>query len=302
MKYIVLPSNYIVLLSNYMKYIVVFPFGGLCDMLSRINYCFKHAVKYNRQLVIETRNIDWFQHDIRNYISFLHPNIYDGETDEKLIHLETLTIYPKGITKLRGIRVTYRDNHCYFCEGDVSVCGHVSLEMDYPEDVIVYGTCGNDFEYDLLKYIKIKPNVANIYLDRLARIPKNYLAVHIRNTDMQSDVNAFMIQHQDELEKCSTIFLASDNKSTIDYFISLFGEKCFTFSNIQDPGKGKNIHYFSHNVDKTELIIDCIVDLLMLGSGERYLFSCNRSGYSNMAKVLFNNKDILHNITKQDSQ
>jgi hypothetical protein len=44
--------------------------GGLNDMLSEIDRCYNHCLKYKRTLVIDTSR-NWFKEDIHKYINLI---------------------------------------------------------------------------------------------------------------------------------------------------------------------------------------------------------------------------------------
>lgn len=79
----------------------------------------------------------------------------------------------------------------------------------------------------------------------------------------------------------------------------LYGSNLFNFSNIPNTkhiNPNANIHYHHGDVPHEQFIIDCIVDILLLASGNEYYYSSSQSGYSRLALYLFENKHILNKI------
>lgn len=286
-----------------MKYIVCYPSEGLNDILITIDKCLIYAIKYNRRLIIDTTKFGWFKHDIHNYILFNHKLIHTGNNIEILKSLEQLTIFPDTM-KNRLLTPT------------ISNSDKLDLVKDYEEDVVVCfwlglmgGTCK-----ELLKHMTLKSNILNIYRYRLHKLPQSYTGIHIRNTDKKSNLPSFMNEHKNLfIEKSSTnesptaLFIASDDRVLLDHLKNTY-KNVYTFSYIPKMSKGDtNIHYSNHKINHAEFIIDCFVDLLLLASGQEYIYSCKftpkkyGSGYSRLAEILFqNNKEFLHKIAPDE--
>ena len=170
-----------------MKYLVCFPGGGFNDMLSVINKCLKHAVKYNRLLIIDTTKAEWFVKDIRRYISFNHPNIYVGHLNNIYLTLQNLSIYPVNMSiSLRRSKIMWSLRTF-----------KMDINKDYTEDVLVYYMSGGGIPNEILKYMTFKPNVLDIYYERFNKIPVDYNSFHIRNTDKKTTkLELYIEQHK----------------------------------------------------------------------------------------------------------
>ena len=80
------------------KYMYVFPEGGFNNICQIIWKCYEYSLKYNRTLVIDTRYICTFRDDIRKYLIFTLPNVFDGDIDILFNSLKnTSTFYPKEL-------------------------------------------------------------------------------------------------------------------------------------------------------------------------------------------------------------
>jgi len=268
-----------------MRYIVCFPGGGFNDMLSVINRCIKHAIKYNRLLIIDTTKTEWFAKDIHDYISFSHKNIYNGSLNDIYATIKKLSIYPENMTiTLTRSRIPWKFRTYNF-----------DLNKDYTEDVLVYYMSGGGIPYETLKHMYVKPNVLNVYYERLNKLSINYNSFHIRNTDKKSDNLELFIKNNEQYLNESG-FLASDDANIINMIKEKY-KKIITFSSIPELASSqKNIHYNHIGIEQELFIVDCIVDILLLASGERFFFSCPESGYSKLANYLFENKQILNKI------
>jgi hypothetical protein len=291
-----------------MKYFVCFPKGGIADTFNVISNCLNYCIKYNRILIIYTNNQDWIHDSIEKYITFTHPNIYIGDMLAKIRELEKTSIYPRGLTYIENLKSEYYNkiNRGYYIYLDKNkedtddnlVYGHTDLTKNYDENVVIYCNCWGNVGKTILNYIKINKLVLDVYNKRMSKLSDNYISIHIRNTDIITEnLDEFLNSINDKIVNNNYIFLASDNKKTIDYIKNLYGNKIYNYAKITD-NYGKNMHYYYDKTQITneELVIDCLVDLLMLSSGKEIYYSSSASNYSKTAEYLCNNKHILKNI------
>lgn len=266
------------------NYFVVYPTSGLSDMLCVIDRCLEYAVKQNRLLIIDTEQNAtnaWFLDTIHKYFHFTHPNIYTGNTTHIYTIIKDLSIFPKS----RKGKLQEASRYYYMLD----------LSNVYNERVLV-NSCGGNMgrlPLQILKYIQLTPLVLDVYCERRKELPESYLGVHIRNTDRLSDVPAFLEENQ-KIMTDNVFFLASDHYDTIESIRTLY-PTMMTFSTIPD-NNGKNIHTESRHIDRQECIIDCIVDLMLLASATSLIYPNENSGYTRIAKYLFENKPILNKI------
>jgi len=276
------------------RFIIVYPGGGINDMLSVIDKCLTHAIRFRRTLIINTNQVDWFQSNIHEYISFHHPNIYINNFKQTLSLIQNLSMYPKALKgKLYDFQVMYTR------KGFVTVNEHIlmklNLEKDYNEDVLIYSSRGGGVPKKLLKHITFNRIVTDVFESRFLRLPLNYASVHVRNTDRSTNVLDFILKHSTFLEN-KAVFLASDSNETINFFRERFTTNLYSFSKIA-PIKTKGTGLHNTNISNhTEFIIDSFVDILMLASAKYYVFSNKKSGYSKLAKYLFDNKMLLKRV------
>lgn len=279
------------------KYIVCYPGGGITDMLTVINQCLVYAIKHNRLLLIDTTyKTSWFKHDIFTYIEFNHTNIYPTHPKELYKTFTEKTVYPSIMrNNYDDLEHEYKNKEYYYKCSTVSLC--TNLTQPYHEDIVVYCNCGKapgDLT-QILSTIQFKDTILNPFLKRYLTLPQNYISVHIRNTDIKSDVDAFLKINNSNFKE-RPIYLASDNKATIEKLKKIYINNVYNYANIPD-NKGTNIHYNHAEIPQNDFIIDCFVDILLLASSETYYYSNERSGYSKFANTLYSDKHLLHKIT-----
>jgi hypothetical protein len=283
--------------SEQNKYLVCFLQAGINDMLSRILDCYNYCLKYNRILVIDSSH-NWFKEDIRDYINFNSPIIYKGDLNKLYDRLNKETTYPpefKGILNIRfnfkwalSVNYTYKNK---IIDSDLS--------RDYIETVKIYVACGNIRPINLFKICSFKPFVLDVFRERYNKLPKDYISIHIRNTDKLTNVDDFLNKYKEEITGKS-IFLATDHAPTILKFKEIFGSNLYSFATIPD-NNGKSIHNNHGSVPIRQFNIDCLVDLLLLASGSKiylsYIVNHYQSGYGQLALDLHNNKGLLRRLT-----
>lgn len=278
------------------KYIVCYPGGGITDMLLVIGLCLNYAITHNRLLLIDTTRASWFKHDIFTYIDFSHPNVYSQKPDYN--QLADKTVYPEIMkTKYTSLSTEYRKGRYYIRGSDI--CLAIDLKKTYDTDVVVYsnffiGRSRSDIDI-VLSHMSFKPIILNTFIDRFKSLPKDYVSIHIRNTDKSSNVDTFLETHKGYLVN-KPIFLASDCVNTISKFKTIYETNLHSFATIPD-NKGKNIHYHHSEVDQETFIIDCLVDLLLLAAASSYYYSTTNSGYSKLAKILHDSPQLFHKVT-----
>jgi hypothetical protein len=240
----------------------------------------------------------WFLEPIQKYISFRHPNIYNGNYNEIIDELnKSNSIFPYNCkNNLYNIDVKWKSRGVYAYNGEPLL---IDIDKNYDEDILV---CSNSVlvgkKYKtLFDSCFFNPIVTNVYFERLHKLPNDYVSIHIRNTDHKTNVDEF-IEKYDSILKTNPFFIASDNKKTIDFFIEKYGSNVYSFSNIPDLN-GERIHNKKNYSE--ELIIDAFVDILLLASGKEYYFSYEKSGYSKLCNFLFKNKGVLKKITSKYS-
>jgi hypothetical protein len=272
------------------KYLVCYLQAGLGDMLNEIETCYDYCIEYNRILVLDSR-YNWFKDDIRKYIQFNHGIIYKGELDTLYNILNTKSTYPNELSGcLKSIQFSVYPDYLSIDHNKLK------LYTNRSEFVQIYSMCRvNSTQFKILDNCSFTPLVLNVFRERYNKLPKDYLAVHIRNTDKKSNVDDFLDKYANELQGMP-IFLATDHAPSIQKFKDLFGSNLYSFANIPD-NNSKPIHYDHSNIHTQEFNIDCIVDLLLLAGGSK-LYCLNvignyPSGYGRLAKTLHENKSLF---------
>jgi len=275
------------------KYMICYPGGGVVDMFSVITNCLLYAIAHNRILVIDTRRIEWFRESIHEFINFRHANVFKEDLDTLLESLNNETTFPHEVKgHLLTFQATFNQElNCNLFNNSINT--KLDLTKDYEETVIVFSNRAWNRDYTIIGCVQFKEPVLKVYKERRAKLPDTYVGVHIRNTDYPSDVPQFIAEHESILKE--RFFLASDNRQTIEDMKQRFGDNVITFSHIANNPSGKGLHYsVERNPEEhRQFIIDSYVDLLLLASAEKVVFSCIRSGFSQFANIMAGQKQYL---------
>jgi hypothetical protein len=275
-----------------MKYLLCRPCGGLNDNFFVIQSCIEYSKKYNRILLIDTNYNNIYKFNFCDVFKIIDDKniIYDSNKIKEIIINKELTIFPNEIKDLYDYSAIWKKNG--YCLEDTNIKTQIHYKIDYIENIILHNNCGSGhIPHKLIKNLKLIEYYINDIIKKYNQIPKPYLSIHIRNTDIKCDYKSIYEKNKEQINK-SNIFLATDSIEAFNYFKSL-NLKIFSFTKL--PDECKNYHYC--NMDKKEILLNTISDLLLLGLGNDFIYSEeNKGGYYKLAYFLYQNKDILHNI------
>jgi len=284
------------------RYLLCRPQGGLNDTLCQISICWNYASQFGRTLVIDTRNSglhaqfsDFFA-PRRN-----SPRLIFNASDEVLESLNALSCYPPELGgKLHRLDLALLHSLNYVFKDDVSVPLTFDFSEDYAHDVLVHERCGGGrASYSLLEKIRLSPNIRPVILERIKRLGERYSAVHVRNTDIQTNFKELFQRIGPEV-KGKRLLVCSDDAAVARYARSYFRDsEVLVSSEIPDTG-GTPLH--GPGGDKLHAI-DAIVDLIALGQSEELYFAVPErgtiSGFSGLAAHMSRNKYVINALLQQ---
>lgn len=279
-----------------MRYVLCLPMGGLNDMCTVIDRCLEYCKKYNRSLVIDTRESVHFKDSIHKYMEINDPCIYKGDILEFYSNIsENTSIFPSYIKPYihDKFNIIWKTDGVFYHNTIGPL--NFNINTDYNEEILLYVQCGGASVIPGFFYKSIfKPIITMTLLKRKSKLPNSYIGVHIRNSDIQTDIKKF-IQDNNTILKTSKMFLASDDSETIELFKALFKENCFTFSNIPNYRQlngPRSIQRINRTpLDHEQYNIDTICDLLLLGLSDNFIPS--NGGFSRLSNNLFKNKKLI---------
>jgi len=280
------------------------PMGGLCDMMARIYACVEYCKKHNRTLILDTSKSTHAKDAIEKYLQINSPVLFHGNLQKKYEALKGRSFYPPQLAdtfltmevanvKKKGI-YTITD----YIDTATGVRTYFDIKKAYSEDILLYRIHGGNSKnvVNFLSLCKLTPLVKRVYEKQEGQLPKNYISVHVRNTDYTSDVDGFLRKNA-KVFTVSPMFLATDDYKTIQKFKGEYGKQVYSFADIKPLNGASSLHTRKSTLTGNRtLTIDAIVDLLLLAGGETFYASSKESGYSKVAKLLHESPKIIQHL------
>ena len=263
-------------------------------MLSQVSRCFNYCLRYGRVLVIDTENSFSFSSPFCDYFSFVHPSLKVVTDPAEFIRTATaagFSVHPPHA------RLTPSDHERprYSYINDLNVCFDgipltFAFDCDHDAAVLIHQQCGRTpFDFEFMSCLRLSPRMRGLVERRWASLPKPYIGVHVRNTDIKSDPDKVM-----PLIKCypGTVFLATDS-ATVQRSVHKEAKRRIFTSKIPDFN-GRPLHH-RHVSKKIKIRINttAIVDLILLALSKRVYVATEASGYSLLARKLNQNRRVI---------
>ena len=295
-------ADEIVVSHDSQRFLLCIPHGGLNDTLCQIEACWKYAAKFNRILIIDTRQ-SCLMGEFTQFFSLKQPNdsVVEVLGSDLMESLNQLTCFPDVVAGRIGYyTIAYsKELRQHYHEGSNEVVSF-DFSLDYCEALLVHEQAGGgSLANDFVHRIKLSPRLnAEIRLS-LAQLSDDYVGVHVRNTDIQTDYKPFFSSiYEQVLGK--TVLICSDDAKVIEDAREFFDRsKVVSLSNIPDlNGSPIHMHVYEDDQSRTQATFNAIRDLVLLGSAtELYLTKTKGgfiSGYARLASYLFSNKGGIH--------
>ncbi len=278
------------------RFLLCRPGGGLNDVLCQIEKCWLYSIRFNRHLLIDTSSTGILD-DFSKYFAVEGPSRSAVSTrlyPEAFEALNNLSIRPTSLAgRVSDYRHVYDQNTYQYIEDKDGDPLTFDFEIDWPEKLLVHSQCGGgDFGIDCLRRLRLEPLFRVLVSKRLATLPKNYEAIHVRNTDMKTDYFAFFENLKRELT-ARNLLICSDDRACIEH-AKVFFRSCNIFSASEIPNlpSGGRLHENSA-LNRFKANTDAIVDLFALSGASRIHYtrpSSNNahkfSGFSRLAVML----------------
>lgn len=268
--------------------------GGLNDILVQLNKCIHYCKSSNRILLIDLYN-NTYRINFSDYIDL--SNIIDNKkyiSDINIIKSldfnNSTTFYPRCINFNHFKDIIDGKIKSQWING-----GHIDLNnkhyllpsINVSNDVIVYIQCGGGYGFDIFKNINIKPLLKDYCKLKYSQMPKNYISIQVRNTDLKCDYKSILKNHYNLL-KTNNVYLATDSLEVLNYFRDN-GIDVINFCHFPDK-KYSNLH--SSNIEPETKFYDLFTDIVILAMSQK-IISVSRGGFINLVKSCFHNKNII---------
>lgn len=280
------------------------PHGGLNDTFCQIEKCWRYAEKFGRTLIVDTRKsclFGEFSDFFTPVEAFIKVKFNTTEID---FAINLLDCYPPQLNGMLDIyKPIYSKEHRNFIDKELGAFLTFDFEKDYSESILIHEQCGGgSLSFALLERITISESIRSIILDRIARLDKDYVAIHVRNTDYQTNYESLFNKIYPAVAGKS-VLICSDDAEVIAKAKSFFNASTVLNSSEIPHTNQKPLHdklTMKSDEDRKASATSSIVDLCALGlSGKLYFMNVTAdhpSGFSGLAKHLNENKYLILNL------
>lgn len=226
------------------RYLLCQPVGGFADTIKQLNKYFEYALKHNRIFVIDTSFIGagligaGLNDHFDNYFTCRDKAPHyekivlrlDSALKEKF---KNLSVYPKFLQKLENLNYNYKLRLAppteriisnMFVENNSGLPIAFDFNLEYSEDLLIQSGTSNQHattpfmpSSQLLSSLKFCKTARDTILKKINILkPLTYQAIHIRNTDLESDYKKFFQQIYNKI-KGKRIFICSDSNKCMQY-------------------------------------------------------------------------------------
>lgn len=292
------------------KYVLCRPDAGLNDILCQIETAYQYAKQTGRITVIDTgyKYSTYFHDDFSNYFSSLDDNLVLNPyfLQNSLESMATVPSVLQG--RLNSYTPQWSQAHGNYVDLETGTPISFDLTRHYDQDILVRHTCGgNDLSILALGKLVLRESITEALAQRINTIGRPFGALHIRNTDYQTDYHHVIDQMVGSI--LFPVFIATDSLRCRQHCENVFGRhNVIYFSDL--PKEELPIHYGSAFRSPFVQNSEAILDLLTLALSSEYYKIPIRSddgiekysGFSNLAENLIRNSNILISLLgKTDS-
>ena len=202
------------------KFVLVRPQGGLNDMLKQIETCCQYAEFTGRKVVVDTDYIGSlvFHDKFSNYFVSRQSGLF---FDTSGFDLENVTdVFPNFLSgRLMDYRVSYQLTNRRYCDVQNGEPITFDFQKNYAEQVVVHHQLGGGDSSSFFQRAVLTERLREKLAKRLDRLSPNYIGIHIRNTDYQTDFRAFIKESiTKKYFENRKVFLATDSEEALQYF------------------------------------------------------------------------------------
>ena len=294
------------------KFLLCVPMGGVNDLLCQIYSCLEYAEKYQRTLIIDTKKSGLFR-DFAEFFEFTeihtkHITYVDNDLYEQLNTYTCLPILCEG--RINNYQVRWDKKLCCY-----TLKNHwrpISFQKDqpFPQQLLVHQDSGGGLNsLKLLRRLKLTQELADLVHQQLDALGDNYVAIHIRNTDLQSHYKDYFRTMRPKLIN-QRILICSDSAEVIHQAKIFFNQSQILTTKSSSLKNNQCIHEASNysSLDakaKFDAPINAIIDLVALANAETVYYpevfrkdsqKPRTSGFSRLAHNLSKDKFLLKQL------
>lgn len=244
------------------------PCGGLNDMLSQIDHCFRYAKKFDRELWVDTTR-SGFGDCFGQYFDPT-PKLIFGVPEGH----ERRSCFPREV---QGKIMAYeRRWHQDF--GNVILLPKGPLltfdfNRDYEEELLLHEQVGGGHRgIGALRLLTLRSSIASEIKEQLIALG-SYIAIHVRHTDYKTDYQGFFARIKEHVGD-NKVVLCTDSYECQQYALGVF-PNIELASDIPDT-QGKTLHG-NPAVTSFETNVQALKDLIVISCGREFLYAITES-------------------------
>ena len=167
---------------------------------------------------------------------------------------------------------------------------YLQLPNESKDNIILHSTCGGGIGIKLFKQLFFKQNIIDHIKDRLSKLPKKYISIHIRNTDIKCDYTILYEENTNLLHSYHNVYVATDDAKALDFFKSK-GLNVLNFTEFPDNFT-RNLHYSPIASDTK--IKNMLCDLCITSTSNDFV-SNSAGGFINLIRSIRKDTTIISN-------
>lgn len=293
------------------RYLICRPRGGLNDTLCQIEKCWQYAERFHRELIIDTRDSGL----MTNFFDFFvvkksSVKVRDNFTDEELKEVNQATCLPAFFQgDLLKPKIVFLNPQKNYVDQLTQQSATFDFRIDHSQTILVHEQSGGGtLSFVCLERLCFSKKISQSIEKVLAQIPKHYQAIHVRNTDYQTDYLYFFKKLKKRVSK-KNVLICSDDHEVINYAKNTFLlTNLFSITTTINPSKNQPLHLKRYYANQSECEIattNALIDLIGLGLADTlYIMNGNHghpSGFSVLAAYLCKHKKIIAELLENHS-
>lgn len=281
------------------KVVLCLPRAGLNDVLNQIARCATYASKHDRILIIDSERGAIGA----SIFDFLLP--FPGQTLKIWRLSPDLNVWLTRNTSiepeiLQGIVTNFSakyvgDGKKYFALKGSEIPLTFDMSRKYSKDILVHSQGGGgNRAITFLERMAFRRKIAEKIGQRVAALGSDYQAIHVRNTDMQTDYKPYFEELKPQLAG-QRVLICSDDAQCKAYARHYFDASEVVEVTTTPDLEGKRLHG-NKTLDPFQQVFDSFVDLMAMGSASALHFTSptikKSSGFSRLANALKDNPEV----------
>lgn len=292
------------------KFVLCRPRGGLNDTLCQVEQCWAYAERHSRTLLVDSTRSGL----LGEFSEFFQPRdeaarAHFSLTVPQLNFLDTLSCHPHALRgKLKTYQPTYAKEIGSYLDKQTGTRLGFDFDKKYEEAVLLHEQCGGGTDsFALLDRISLAENIRPQVLDRIAALGRDYVALHVRNTDYKTEYEDFFREIYPRVASQS-LLVCSDDAAVIARARTFFDRSRILTSSLPAHTGNRPLHFRfkkrGSDEQRRQATIDALVDLIALGQAKELFFANVTagfpSGFSMLAEYLCRHKSVVEALLEHN--